>query len=345
MEYMDSMVPFITCRSIYPVKTDKSENNLNVRIVDFDEQVTSPTNEVFFCLHDKNQKVNWFEEIGSPLFVEYLSLSQYEHVVFYIHGFNVEIADAFKHAEKMQAFFDNHYKKVLVVPIIWPCGTKLGIIRDYWDDQKSADMCAISLSRAINKFFSIQSHKDTGCNKKMHIIAHSMGNRVLKETMHYWFHYDSNGLIPITFENIFMKAADIVDTSLEPNQKGFIISQICRKVFIYYADDDLALKGSKVINTTGRQILTKRLGLEGPKNQLSLPDNVHSLNCTGLNNEADILLGHTYFFYPNGKPTPVMYHIGNVITGQVKSIPKSDSIFNTIGIFQKALRFLVTKII
>ena len=40
--------------------------------------------------------------------------------------------------ENLQKFFNELNNSIKVVPFIWPCGNKLGIIRDYYYDQNAA---------------------------------------------------------------------------------------------------------------------------------------------------------------------------------------------------------------
>ena len=47
------------------------------------------------------------------------------------------------------------------------------------------------------------------------MLAHSMGNRVLRETLAAWNRYDLADGVPLIFRNTFLVAADIVNESLE----------------------------------------------------------------------------------------------------------------------------------
>ena len=93
----------------------------------------------------------------------------------------------------MQKLFDDQEQDLVeVVPIIWPCDNDLGIIKDYWDDQKSADQSAFAFARVFEMFMNwIQNNdKQAPCLKRINILAHSMGNRVLRETLNIWNKYD-----------------------------------------------------------------------------------------------------------------------------------------------------------
>jgi hypothetical protein len=64
----------------------------------------------------------------------------------------------FEGGSEFQALCDKKKKNdVLVIPIIWPCDNDLGIVQDYWDDQKAADQSAFSFSRVLEKFLAWRS--------------------------------------------------------------------------------------------------------------------------------------------------------------------------------------------
>ena len=66
--------------------------------------------------------------------------------------------------------------EVLVVPIIWPCDNDLGVVKDYWDDQKAADQSAFSFARVLDKFISWRNSPDYNpqsdpCLKRINVLA------------------------------------------------------------------------------------------------------------------------------------------------------------------------------
>lgn len=287
---------FVSCKPIKYVQGI----GVTSKIFHFDEENIAPSNQFFFCKADRTSDNKFFntEEVGSLSFMRATQQNPYEQVLFYIHGFNVRPEDAMFQASVLQDVFDSKQKNLCqVIPIIWPCGTKEGIIRDYWDDQKSADMSGVAIGRAISMFVAWQQQNrrdDVPCRKYMNILAHSMGNRVLKEAIYHWGHYDSGRKIPSIFRNIFMVAADVVHSTLEPNQRGSYIPFAAKNIIAYYSGDDRALQGSKLINSEATNI-TKRLGHGGPTPaSLAIP-NVYGVDCDPVNSIYDPLLGHTYF--------------------------------------------------
>ena len=116
---------------------------------------------------------------------------------------------------------------VQVVPVIWPCDDDPGIVKDYWDDQKAADMSAFSFARALQFFMKWRDEEpeNAPCLKRINILAHSMGNRVFRETLAAWDKYDLANGVPLLFRNTILMAADIVNECLEEGERGRLISQ------------------------------------------------------------------------------------------------------------------------
>ena len=109
-----------------------------------------------------------------------------------------------------------------------------------------------------------------------------MGNRVLRETLCEWDRYDLAQGVPMLFRNTFLIAADIENESIHRGQRGELISHASRNVVVYYASDDLALRGSKAANLKNR-IASRRLGHSGPENMDLAPHNLYAVDCDDVN--------------------------------------------------------------
>lgn len=285
----------------------------------FDLNKNAPSNSIYCCERTAENK---YLEIGSTDFMARLRECNAEQLLFYIHGFsNLPEPDIFPRVAQLQEYFDKKQPKlILVVPIIWPCDNDFGIIKDYWDDQKSADNSAFSLARVLQKFMAWrdQAPEDAPCLKRINILAHSMGNRVFRETLSMWNKYDLANGVPLLFRNTILMAADIVNEALEEGEEGRLISQSSRNVSVYYASDDLALRSSKISNLRNK-VASRRLGHTGPENMDKVQSNVYAIDCDNFNNKYDFPKGHAYFLNDEedeiGK---VFEHMFNTIkTGRV----------------------------
>ena len=305
---------FITNRE--PQGSIVTETN---REFEFDLDKNSPSNSIYCCERiDKNKYI----ELGSDVLMSKLKASKAKQLLLFIHGFsNLPEPDIFPRVIKLQEYFDAREPDLVqVVPLIWPCDNDLGIIKDYWDDQKSADQSAFSFARALQFFMDWRDKapEDSPCLKRINILAHSMGNRVFRETLSVWNKYDLANGVPLLFRNTILMAADIVNESLEENKDGRLISQSSRNVSVYYASDDLALRSSKISNLKNK-VASRRLGHTGPEDCNKVQSNVYSIDCDNFNNKYDTPKGHSYFLSDdNNNVGAVFEHIFNTIkTGRV----------------------------
>jgi len=283
-------VLFITNRE--PKGSILTEANRNFQ---FDLDKNSPSNSIYCCERIAKDK---YIELGSDVLMSKLKNSTAKQLLLFIHGFsNLPEPDIFPRVTKLQEYFDAKEPNLIqVVPIIWPCDNDLGIIKDYWDDQKSADQSAFSFARALQFFMDWRDKapEDSPCLKRINILAHSMGNRVFRETLSVWNKYDLANGVPLLFRNTILMAADIVNESLEEKEEGRLISQSSRNVSVYYASDDLALRSSKISNLRNK-VASRRLGHTGPEDSKKVQANVYSIDCDNFNNKYDSPKGHSYF--------------------------------------------------
>jgi esterase/lipase superfamily enzyme len=283
------------------------------RNFDFDLDNNAASNSVFFCeRHGEDD----YTEIGSIDFLQRLKASQCRQLLVYVHGFSNLPEDVFTGAAEFQSLCDKAEKdEILVVPIVWPCDNDLGVVKDYWDDQKAADQSAYSLARVLEKFIAWRNSdkynpEHDPCLKRINVLAHSMGNRVLRGTMAAWNKYDLAHGVPLIFRNTFMVAADVVNETLQEGEVGELICHASRNVVVYHASDDLALRASKVSNLKNK-IASRRLGHTGPEDMDKTPNNVFRVDCDDVNTSYDPPKGHTYFRYGSRRGTPgqVFRHI------------------------------------
>lgn len=265
---------FITCRQ--PV--------VNQDGFVFDLNKNAPDNNIYFCKSGSDER---HISLDSSNFMDEIRNHSSKHILFYIHGFNcMPNADVLPMAQKLQ---DTILDEYLVIPIIWACDNDFGLVKDYWDDQKSADNSVVQFSRALMKFADWQKELPHKCSKDMSILAHSMGNRVLRGTLSEFAKYYCDGYMPMIFNTIYMVAADVRYDTLEDGNKGEYIADASDNLYVFYNTNDKALKASKIANLKNRRIV-RRLGLRGCKNELN---NVVQINCTGAMSDV---LNHTYFY-------------------------------------------------
>ena len=299
---------FITNR--FPTQSIRTRAN---RPFTFDLRNNAASNSVFYC---EEVGAGHYQEVGSTAFLARLKAFRARQVLVYIHGFSNLPEDVFAAASEFQDLCDAiDPGEVLVVPLIWPCDNDLGIVQDYWDDQESADMSAFSFARVLQRFLDWRevdqfAPDPTPCLKRINVLAHSMGNRVLRETLRLWRKYYLPGGVPLLFRNTFLIAADIVNESLQDGHAGEAIPNASRNVTVYFASDDLALRASKASNLRNR-IASRRLGHSGPEDMEKVGRNVFAVDCDEVNTRYDFPKGHSYFRSGEvfGEPGVVFLHL------------------------------------
>lgn len=308
---------FITSR--LPTRNTEPELNANF-VFDLGNNASS---RAFYCCRRK--KKDSYEEIGSKGMLSEIKASKHRQVLLYLHGFSNMPETVFKNVEEFQSLCNKKKPgEVLAVPVIWPCDNDLGIVKDYWDDQKAADQSAFAFARMFQKFMEWRASpeynpEDDPCLKRINMLAHSMGNRVLRETLANWCRYDQPQGLPLLFRNTFLVAADIVNESLHRGHAGELISHTSRNVVVYYASDDLALRASKVSNLRNAEA-SRRLGHSGPEDMDLTPKNVYAIDCDDVNTRYDPPKGHSYFRSGDkkGEPGVVFDHIfQTILSGRV----------------------------
>lgn len=308
---------FITNRS--PTQTLKTRVG---RPFDFDLKNNAASNSVFYC---RRLGKEIYEEVGGFNLMSALKASPYRQLLVYIHGFSNLPEAVFEGAVEFQALCDQAKKhEVLVLPVVWPCDDDRGIVQDYWDDQKAADASAFSLARVLQHFLKWREDAklnpaEDPCLKRINMLAHSMGNRGLRETLWAGNKYDLPSGVPLIFRNTYLVAADIENECVHTGETGELISHASRNVVVYYASDDLALRSSKVTNLKNK-IASRRLGHTGPENMDRAPANLYAVDCDDVNTAYDMPKGHSYFRSGTvkGQPGKVFEHIwGTLMTGRV----------------------------
>ncbi|NEP16284.1 MAG: alpha/beta hydrolase [Leptolyngbya sp. SIO4C1] len=312
------------------------------RSVSFDLENNQAEQSVYFC--DRAGPGD-YTEIGSAAFFEALKSASVDQILLYLHGYSSLPEGAiFPRAEELQRLLrvmqanaeaaGQPAQRVLVVPLIWPCDNDLGMVQDYFDDQKAADASDFAYMRLFEKFMHWRSHSNTVgdlttlattdlCTKRINILAHSMGNRVMRGAFARTVQYYRPLGLPLLFRNIFMVAADLVNETLAYGNPGEYIAQSARNVLVYYAADDLALRASKVANTRNGTT-SRRLGHTGPEKLDQVANNVYAIDCDDFNTRYDSPTGHGYFTEnpDTGDPGLLLRHIWYAInTGRLPGIP------------------------
>lgn len=165
-----------------------------------------------------------------------LRKSSKQEALVFIHGYNVTFNDAA--LRTAQLTYDLGFDGA---PILysWP---SRGHIYNYNADIESADYTVDHLAAFLDSIVAV-----TGA-KRVHVIAHSMGNRALTFALD---RLASGGRRDTLFNTVVMAAAD-VDAQRFEQQLAGRIRPLMRRMTIYMSDADMALRASRILSTNLR---------------------------------------------------------------------------------------------
>lgn len=213
----------------------------------------------------------------------------------YIHGFNNDFDDALEEYVQLWDSITRVRKPKeengfygIIVGFTWPSeGSKLGYLEDRDDARESvsAFLHMMHILRAVadantqptlggNRSLSADNVLN-GCPADVVILAHSMGNYVLREGLHYFAKHEGYPRGSTLVKQTLMLAPDISYTSFNPGGKGQSISDYSYRVTVYYShlDDVLGL------STWAKHFGNRRLGRQGPKDTNTMLPDVVALDC------------------------------------------------------------------
>ncbi|MCG6939092.1 MAG: alpha/beta hydrolase, partial [Gammaproteobacteria bacterium] len=196
----------------------------------------------------------------------------------YIHGYNVTFKEALSAAAKLAANLKGHEggNGINVVLFSWPSDGSAMPFLAYASDRQDAAPSGPAFARAFMKLadFLRGASSEEECDQKLHLLAHSMGNYVLRHAVQE-IRSNYPGRPPRVFDQIFMMAADEDDDTFEHDYKLAILPRLGRRVNVYFNHGDIALQISD--KTKGNP---DRLGTDGPRLPQQVPAKVSQIDCT-----------------------------------------------------------------
>ncbi|TIH19322.1 alpha/beta hydrolase [Marinifilum sp. JC120] len=269
--------------------------------------------DLSFCKTGPDRSIELLK--SGAMFKELKDEHGYDEFLIYIHGFNNQPwEDIFPNTARMQKQLNEAgCSKVKVLPLVWPCDNDFGVLKDYWDDQESAEFSGKFFARAIGKLMEWQmANREDPCRKRIHIMAHSMGGRVMLKSLPFFAKNIARADVPFLFTNTFLMASDIPNECLGKGEEGHYICSASRNIVCYYANDDIAMPASKAANVKN-MVFSRRMGHTGPEDWGEIvKKKVIAANCDSFNNKLD-LKGHTYFMDSDEMQSPAFQHMISLI--------------------------------
>lgn len=210
--------------------------------------------------------------------------------VVFIHGYNVSFAEALTSAARLKRNFSNHNKGpgVNVVLFSWPSDGSMMPYIAYANDRQDAAASGPAFARGLLKLgdFLRGMTPEQACGRRVHLVAHSMGNYVLRHTVREYV-AQSQGRPARLFDQMFLMAADEDDDAFEHEYKLKLLPRLAKRVNVYFNNEDMAMAISD--KTKGNP---DRLGDDGPRIPRGVPGKVSLIDCTEV---VDGLVEHFYF--------------------------------------------------
>ncbi len=210
--------------------------------------------------------------------------------VVFIHGYNVSFREAVKSAAQLKQNLKGHAggKGVNVVLFSWPSDGKMTPFLAYASDRHDAAAAGPAFARGFLKLadFLRGATREEECAESIHLVAHSMGNYVLRHAVQEVAN-QSPGRPPRVFDQVFLMAADEDDDAFEHEYKLLPLPRLSQRVNVYFNNEDRAMLISD--KTKGNP---DRLGDNGPAVPRGVPGKVTLIDCTPV---VSGLVEHSYF--------------------------------------------------
>ncbi|NJM27382.1 MAG: alpha/beta hydrolase [Pseudanabaena sp. RU_4_16] len=223
--------------------------------------------------------------------------------VIFIHGFNVSFRAGLTAAAQLHQVLTANDPIELGNPLrlniclfSWPSDGNL-ILTDlqsrdpvaYRNDRLDAQASGAAFARGFLKVADFINKTEPRCNGRLHLIAHSMGNYVLRHAM-LELKKQVADQIPRVFDQVLMMAADEDDDAFDFEYKLSLLPRLTRRTSIYFNRNDLALWASDKFKGN-----PSRLGTDGPIKPQQLPRNVYPIDCTKVVSRFVDPAEHGYF--------------------------------------------------
>lgn len=218
------------------------------------------------------------------LYKEMSSTKERSDVLIFIHGYAYDFDDELKAMiDLKKLFIDNPESPVEhILFVSWPASSSI-VPLTYFDDKASSINSGTSLLRLF--YFYTQFLKDifsnrdlTPCNQRIHLMAHSMGNRVLQSML---YSLKKENILRV-IDQVLLLNSDVTYKVFDDSEDSFNkLPLLANRISIYLNRKDTILG----ISQFTKNILTPRLGKNGPSDIEKLKDIVSIIDCTFIEND------------------------------------------------------------
>jgi esterase/lipase superfamily enzyme len=248
-----------------------------------------------------------------------------QDTVIFIHGFNVTFRAALTSAAQLHQKLTTNDPgdnapplKLNVCLFSWPSDGAL-LLTDvnsanviaYKNDRLDAKASGAAFARGFLKVADFINQIETRCQQRLHLIAHSMGNYVLRHALQEVKNQVGNQ-VPRLFDQVLMMAADEDDDGFDLDYKLLPLPRITRRTSVYFNRNDLALWASDHLKGN-----PTRLGTDGPIQPRQLPRNVYPIDCTNVVSRFADPSEHGYYLNVDRVVTDMRLVLRNLMPDEI----------------------------
>ena len=209
------------------------------------------------------------------------------NVILYLHGYHNTFHESLLGAAEIKRLYEKEsHKEYTVIVLSWPSERAYKRVKDqvknfapilgkgvYQLSQFLINLCWLKLDhKAVSDIDEKKKPKKQKNCGRLHIIAYSMGNYVLRHVLGE-IRKITKGQTSRLFDEVLLVAADEDWDALEQENQLKLLPQFARRVSVYFNQEDFVLAISHLING-------KRIGKGGPKNSFKVPPNVSLIDCS-----------------------------------------------------------------
>jgi esterase/lipase superfamily enzyme len=222
-------------------------------------------------------------------------------ILVFVHGTDNDFEDAIQRAAYNKTWLDAVAGQGFdVIVFTWPArayGSLADIFQyepDYRADQRQADGSAAHFGLFLKQLYALKPQLGV---RKLGLICHSMGNRMLGGAVAAW--YAGAAPAPPLFDAAILAAADENADTFDPPGGGRLLKlyQLAKGITVYFSDADILMAASKLLNGYAP------LGQFGPTDeanqQLFAPAIYQFCDCTNVNDyvgpKMSLDLSHQYY--------------------------------------------------
>lgn len=217
-----------------------------------------------------------------------------------IHGFDCTFELALRRAAMLKVLYGTPERPLEVAVFAWPSDGRTvlpqlssGFRLAYFNDRTDAEASREALARALRRLMTFLRDlpPEEACDGRLHLLAHSMGNYVLRWALQSFGRDYRPDSMPRLFQNIFLMSADEDDDAFDTPLKFGRLHELGVHLHLYYAVRDVALGVSDL--TKGN---ADRLGTAGPRSLSNLPHRLTLVDCTDVSDVPGLFDGFHQFY-------------------------------------------------